>query len=167
MARIDFVTGAPEKYAHLVDALATLPDRLRTAVGNHRAGDLRRAPGEGEWSVHEILAHLAFYARVNGVFIHQMVTMYDQERRPFASGHQEPECLAMEPAALLDDIERELGKTVDFLAGTPDAAWGRRGMVRGASRSVRQMVAQHIEHFEEHVAEIAQQLGAAQTAGNR
>src|SRR5690554_953973 len=149
MARIDFVTGAPEKYAHLVDALATLPDRLSAAVGNHRTGDLRRPPAEGAWSVQEILAHLAFYAHANGVFIHQMVTMYDQERRPFPPGHQDPELLRLEPAALLEYIRDEIGQTVDFLSGTPDAAWGRRGMVRGASRSVRQMVAQHIEHNEE------------------
>ena len=167
MSRIDFVTGAPEKYAHLVDALATLPDRLRAAVGNARGADLRRAPSEGEWSVHEILAHLAFYAHANGVFIHQAVTMTDAQRRPWDPGHQDPECLAMDTGALVEFIADELGKTTDFLAGTPDAAWGRRGLIRGASHSVRQIVALHISHFEEHIEEIAARRGAEVAAPAR
>ncbi len=167
MSRIDFVTGAPEKYAHLVDALATVPDRLRTAVGSHRATDLRRAPAEGEWSVQEILAHLAFYSHANGVFIHRMVTMADPQRTPFPPGHQDPDLLAMDPDALLAYITDEIGQTVAFLSETPDAAWGRRGLIRGASQSVRQVVASHTGHFEEHIAEIAARLHAAEPAATR
>jgi hypothetical protein len=164
MSRIDFVTGAPEQYAHLVDALATLPDRLRTATGGRRDAELRRGPESGGWSTHDILSHLAFYAHTNGVFIHQAVTMTDAQRRPFPPGHQDPELQAMDPAALLDYIDAEIGKTVDFLAGTPDAAWGRRGLIRGASQSVRQIVASHIAHFEEHVEEIARLNASAPAA---
>src|SRR5690606_35290590 len=47
LSRIDFVTGAPEKYAHLVDALATVPDRLRLVLRGRTTAELRREPGEG------------------------------------------------------------------------------------------------------------------------
>jgi uncharacterized damage-inducible protein DinB len=157
MSRIDFVTGAPQKYAHLVDSLATVPDRLRRAVAGRSAGDLRREPAGGDWSAQRVLAHLAVYAHHNGVFIHRMVTMWDPERAAFDEDAliDQHGYLRMEPNDLLQLIDDEVSKTVDFLSETPDAAWGRRGMVAGASRSVRQQVQRHIDHFQEHIDQVA------------
>ena len=161
MSRIDFVTGAPLKYAHLVDRLSTVPDRTRQAVGRAGSGDLRREPAGGGWSAQRVLAHMAVYAHHNGVFIHRMVTMYDQNRTPFDEDAivEHEGFLRMDPANLVRYIDDEVSKTVDFLAETPDAAWGRRGMVNGASRSVRQQVQRHIDHFEEHIDQVAELLG--------
>lgn len=154
MSRIDFVTGAPEKYAHYVDSLATLADRTRAVLAGRTSADLTRDPGNSEWSAQRVLAHMAHYARANGVFIHQVATMTDPLRAPFPPGHEDPDLVAMNGAALLDALEQELAQTSDFLAGTPDASWGRPGRIRGTRRSLRQIVAAHINHLEEHIEQL-------------
>lgn len=166
MSRIDFVTGAPEQYAHLVDALATVPDRVRAAVNGHSDDDLRRPTEDGGWSAQRVLAHLAIYAHSTGVFIHRMVTMTDPER-VFEDEDAIVEARGLMNSAaedLLRELEAEVGETVGFLSETPDAAWGRRGMAMGMSRSVRQQVQRHIDHFEEHIAQLHEILGTREQA---
>ncbi|MEX2446004.1 MAG: DinB family protein [Dehalococcoidia bacterium] len=162
MSRIDFVTGAPEKYAHLVDALSTLPGRVSAAVEGRPAADLRREPPDG-WSAQRILGHVAFTTAANRVFIHQMATMTDPHRAPFPVGHEDDALAQGDPADLVRQIQEETAAIVELLSGTPDASWGRAGYVREARLSLRQMVTRHIEHVEEHIAQIAQVLaqGAA------
>lgn len=160
MSRIDFVTGAPEKYVHLVEALATVPERLRSVAANARAASWNAAPREGgEWTAQHTLAHMALYAQKNGVFIFQMANMTDPARLPF---DEEAETAALEnrpTAELIALVESEIGKTVELLSGTPDAAWGRPGSIRGARRSLRQQVQSHAEHMQGHVDQIADALG--------
>ena len=55
---------------------------------------------------------------------------------------------------LLDYIDQEIEQTVELLAHTPDAAWGRRGIVDGNSYSLRQRVAAHADHIREHTTQI-------------
>lgn len=154
MSRIDFVTGAPEKYAHLVDALSTVPERLRDALAGRSADELARAGSEGAWSVQRTLAHMAVYAHANGVFLHRMVTMTDPPRREIDEEAGAAALGQLDAAALLAEVEREIGKTVDFLSETPDAAWGRPGRISGLRRSVRQQVSLHINHMDEHLTQI-------------
>lgn len=160
MARIDFVTGAPEKYAHLVESLATVSERLRGVTANVRASAWTAAPREGgEWTALRTLAHMALYAQKNGVFIHQMATMTEPARLAF---DEDVETTAIEnrpPADLIAIVESEVGKTVELLSGTPDAGWGRPGSIRGARRSLRQQVQSHAEHLQGHVDQIADALG--------
>ena len=160
MARIDFVTGAPEKYAHLVESLATVSERLRGVTATVRASAWTAAPHEGgEWTALHTLAHMALYAQKNGVFIHQMATMTEPARLAF---DEDAETAALEnrtPADLIAIVESEVGKTVELLSGTPDAGWGRPGSIRGARRSLRQQVQSHAEHLQGHVDQIADALG--------
>ncbi|MFA7298009.1 MAG: DinB family protein [Dehalococcoidia bacterium] len=153
MSRIDFVTGAPEKYAHLVEALATVATRLRATVEGKRDAELRREP-EGAWSAHHVLAHMALFAQRNGVFIHQMGTMTDPDRLPFDEEAETKAWMGKPAAGLIDVIEEEIAKTVEFLSGTPDASWGRPGKIRGARRSLRQQVESHGNHMAEHIEQI-------------
>ena len=157
MPRIDFVTGAPEQYAALVDQLSTVGARLAAVLAGHPDAALRRAPPDG-WSVQRVLGHMAFHAHANGVFIHQLATMTDPQRTPFPSGYEDPALAVRDPLELLQLIEDETAQTVALLSGTPDAAWGRPGFVRGARRSLRQHVQAHIDHLEEHIAQLAQLL---------
>lgn len=157
MSRIDFVTGAPEKYAHLVDNLATVPERLRDVLANRRDAELRRAPEDG-WSVVRILAHMRLYAERNGVFIHQMGTMTDPVRQPFEESEAEAYA-SLSADRLLDEFEREVGKTVAFLSLLPDASWGRPGRLAAGRRSLRQQVQLHTDHLNEHIAQIERVLG--------
>ena len=50
--RIDFVTGAPEKYAALVDALSVAPNQYRAALGRVSDAVMRQEPAEpaGAWA---------------------------------------------------------------------------------------------------------------------
>jgi hypothetical protein len=168
MARIDFVTGAPEKYAHLVDALSTIPDRLDQVVAGHSDADLRRAPqaaAEGDpWSAHRALGHMAFHCDAYRVFIHQMATMSDPARKPFPGGVEDDALLEGSPAQLVERIRADIAGTVAFLSRTPDASWGRPGFVNGAKRSLRQQVQMHITHLEAHIAQIAQAVAAPSAA---
>ncbi len=159
MSRIDFVTGAPEKYAHLVDALAIVPERLRQAVAGRRDAELRREAPDG-WSAVRILAHMRLYAERNGVFIHQMGTMTDPIRQPFEEASSE-DYLTLGGERLADDIEREVGQTVAFLSLLPDASWGRPGRVASGRRSLRQQVQAHTDHLNEHLAQIEAVLAGA------
>ena len=160
MARIDFVTGAPEKYAQLVEALATVSERLRGVAANARAGAWTTAPRDGgDWTAQHTLAHMALYAQKNGVFIHQMATMTEPARLAFDEDAETAALEARPVSDLIAIVLSEVGATVDLLAGTPDAAWGRPGSIRGARRSLRQQVQSHADHLQEHVDQIAEALG--------
>lgn len=160
MSRIDFVTGAPEKYAHLVEALATVPERLRAVAATARPGRWTAEPhAGGEWTAQHTLAHMALYAQKNGTFIRQMATMTEPARLPFDEADETADLEALPTAELVALVESEVGKTVKLLSGTPDAGWGRPGSIRGARRSLRQQVQSHAEHLQGHVDQIAEALG--------
>jgi hypothetical protein len=160
MSRIDFVTGAPEKYAHLVEALATVSERLRSVAASAGPGSWTAPPREGgEWTAQHTLAHMALYAQKNGVFIYQMTTMTEPARLAFDEDAETAALEARPAAELVALVEAEVGKAVDLLSGTPDAAWGRPGTIRGARRSLRQQVQSHAAHLHGHVDQIADALG--------
>ena len=157
MSRIDFVTGAPERYIGEVRALAAIPDRLRAALEGHSAEDLRRAPSEGEWSPVRVLAHLLSYARHTGEFIYRIAWMqepvlvsWDEAAEVEREGWER-----LEGRELLARIRAEIESTVALLSETPDASWGRPGLhPLGGRRSLRQQVRTHVRHLEDHIAQI-------------
>ena len=157
MSRIDFVTGAPERYIGEVRALAAIPDRLRAALEGHDGEDLRRAPSEGEWPPVRVLAHLLSYARHTGEFIHRIAWMqepvwvsWDEAAEVEREGWER-----LEGRELLARIGAEIESTVALLSETPDASWGRPGLhPLGGRRSLRQQVRTHVRHLEDHIAQI-------------
>ncbi|MEI7926865.1 MAG: DinB family protein [Chloroflexota bacterium] len=161
--RIDFVTGAPEKYADLVDALSVIPGKVRAAVEGVSDAAMRQEPAGG-WSAMRNLAHLAFLAEANDVFITQMAKMTNPSRKQFPSGYIAEDLEALPVSVLLQRIEDAFSHLVGLLGHTPDAAWGRPGEARGMRRSIRQMAVYHAEHFDEHLAEIAKLVGAKAAA---
>ena len=171
MSRIDFVTGAPEKYAHLVDALAVLPGRYHAALDGASNAAMRDESPEGQstgtWSPQRILAHAVFVAEANDVFIHQMATMSEPARKPFPAGYEAIDLEALSAGDLLRRIDDAVTHTVALLSHTPDAAWGRPGYARGLRRSLRQQVVAHIAHFDEHLAEMTRLLGVGTAARAR
>lgn len=153
MTRIDFVTGAPEKYAHLVESLATAPHRLAEVMRGVSSAQARREVAGG-WSINQILGHTLLFASKNGVFIHQMATMTDPARAPFDDEAESAVLAQRDTQALVAEIEQEIAKTVELLSRTPDAAWGRPGFIRGGRRSLRQQVKSHADHMHEHIDQI-------------
>jgi hypothetical protein len=159
LTRIDFVTGAPEKYAHLVESLSTAPQRMADVMRGVTAPQARREVAEG-WSINQILAHTLVFASKNGVFIHQMATMTDPARAPFDEDAEVAALSTRETKSLVAEIEREIAKTVELLSRTPDAGWGRPGFIRGGRRSLRQQVKSHADHMHEHIDQIEAMLKA-------
>ena len=161
--RIDFVTGAPEKYADLVDALSRIPNQDRDALAGASDASMRAEPSGG-WSAQRNLAHVTFTSEANDVFIAQMAKMTMPVRKHFESGHVAEDLEPLSIADLLDRIEAAHSRLVELLSHTPDAAWGRPGEVRGKRMSLRQMVVIHIEHLGDHLAEIARLVAPAAAA---
>ena len=167
MSRIDFVTGAPEKYMPLVQELSLIPDRVERLVAGQTARDLQRAPSEDEWGAGRVLAHMISYAIHNGEFIRQIAWMTDPRRRAW---DEEAEVAAQRWAsqngsALAGALRAPIGETIDLLSGTPDAGWGRPGTVPGRGRrSLRQQVRGHIDHLDEHIGQLEQLLGVPEAA---
>ena len=114
-------------------------------------GALRRDPGNGEWPISRILAHMAVMAQRNGLFIYQMATMTDPARAPLDEDAEAGRLQHQNPLMLVDLIEAELGKTIALLSHTPDASWGRPGRKNGLRRSLRQEVETHGKHMHEHL----------------
>jgi hypothetical protein len=163
MSRIDFVTGAPERFMPLVDGLSTVADRAAAALGGISAGEARQAP-EGEWSAVRILAHMVSYARHNQEFIFAMAWMTDAVRQPWDEA-AEVEAAGwdrLEASALVELLRTELAPTVELLSETPDASWGRAGIAPGRGRrSLRQQVQGHLDHLEEHIEQLRARVEAA------
>ena len=110
-----------------------LPWRARSA------GETRQAT-EGEWSAVRVLAHMVSYARHNDEFINAVAWMTDAVRQSWdeAAEVEAEGWDRLDAAALADLLRAELAPTVDLLGGTPDASWGRAGIVpaRGRRRCV-------------------------------
>jgi hypothetical protein len=153
MPRIDFVTGAPEKYMPLVQEFTLIPARVEAVLGRGTAGDLQRAP-EGEWSPARILAHMICYARHNGDFIRQIAWMTEPQSQPWDEDDEVSRegLVTKNSAALLEALSSAIGETIQLLSHTPDAQWGRPGTVPNyGRRSLRQQLRAHIDHFGDHI----------------
>ncbi|MBM3140547.1 MAG: DinB family protein [Chloroflexi bacterium] len=157
MSRIDFVTGAPLRYMPLVDALATVPDRVEAVLRRHPGAHFHRAPAGGDWAPSRVLAHMLSYARHNGGFIY-MITWMTDPVRPAWDEEAEIEAegwLRLDASRAVEALRELIAPTVELLSTTPDASWGRPGgHPRDGRRSLRQQVQAHIDHLEEHTRQI-------------
>ncbi len=168
MSRIDFVTGAPKRHMHLVEALGAIPDRLQAMLAGHSTSELQAAPADGEWAAARILSHMISYARRNHEFIYRIVWMTDPIREPWDEDAEEQGWEQLDGAALVAALRAAIGETVELLSETPDASWGRPGIAGargsdrsgGTRRSLRQQVSEHTAHLEEHLLHIEQLLAA-------
>jgi DinB superfamily len=168
MSRIDFVTGAPEKYMSLVRDLTQVAERLEPLVASYTSRDLQRAPSEDAWGASRVMAHMISYAVHNGEFINQIIWMTDPRRRAWdEDGEVSSEGWTNKNgAALLEALREPLNETIELLSGTPDASWGRPGTVPGRGRrSLRQQVRAHIDHLNEHIDQVEELLAVPEAAG--
>jgi hypothetical protein len=168
MSRIDFVTGAPEKYMSLVRDLTQVAERLEPLVASYTSRDLQRAPSEDAWGASRALSHMISYAIHNGEFINQIVWMTDPRRRAWDEDAEVSSegWTNKNGAVLLEALREPLNDTIELLSGTPDASWGRPGMVPGRGRrSLRQQVGAHTAHLNEHIDQIEQLLAVPEAAG--
>jgi uncharacterized damage-inducible protein DinB len=141
----------------IIEALRLLPERVSEEVKGLSEEELRFRPGEGEWSLKEVVGHLRDFAEIDHDRLWRMIT----QERPFLPGYDQ-EALVRERnyqdadlPAVLDELASFRRQTVQVLTELVDANWTRTGrhQERGIS-SIRQLVdnlvrheAMHLEHI--------------------
>ena len=162
MSRIDFVTGAPEKYMPLVEELSTISDRIESLVSGCTDREMQQTNSADSWSIARIMAHMLSYTRHNSEFIHQIAWMTDPQRRPWDEIAEvtDQDLVSKDGTELSKVLRESIAKTVDLLSNTPDASWGRPGTVPGRGRrSLRQQLRNDINHLVEHIDQIEELVG--------
>ena len=139
-----------------------LADRLEKASA--RLAELgprvQAGRGDGEWSQHELLAHIAVLSKFYGVMVHKIssgqlteVDMLANTNLRDVAGEQ---LAAMAPAELLQMIRADHARTIKLLRSI-DAASLRRGARLPTGETVTaEFLARYplINHLEEHVEQL-------------
>lgn len=148
----------------LVERLNAFPNVLRQELAGASAATAASPPGDGSWSIRDILGHLCDHAR----FLHQRLSMIINLEEPRLAGYDE-EALAQarkaQPASiedLLAEFSAQRAATVDMLAELVHWNWARAGRHEQLGRiSVRQLVDRALAHDENHLHQIGTLKAAA------
>jgi hypothetical protein len=162
MSRIDFVTGAPIRYAENVSLFSNIPNLVKKALGEEKireenAKAIDAHSNETDWSSHRVLCHMRNYSYNITLLISRMLTDTDpkqiqwNENTEYLELNQSEKALLNINSQLKENIER----LVVMLSKTPDAAWGRAGTHLYLGRvSVKQLVKWHYNHLLQHIEQI-------------
>jgi hypothetical protein len=154
----------------IIEALRLLPERVSEEVKGLSEEELRFRPGEGQWSLKEVIGHLRDFAEIDHDRLCRMITQespflpgYDQEALVRERNYQEADL-----PAVLDELASFRRKTVQVLTELVDANWARTGrhLERGIF-SIRQFVEQLVRHEAmhlEHIRTLKQQATARRAA---
>jgi len=151
----------------IIEALRLLPERVTEEVKGLSEEELRFRPGEGLWSLKEVIGHLRDFAEIDHDRLCRMIKL----ERPILPGFdqeilvRERNCQEADLRAVLDELACFRRKTVQVLTELVDANWARTGrhQERGTF-SIRQ----HVEHLVRHEAMHLEHIRALkQQAGRR
>ncbi|MCC6315449.1 MAG: DinB family protein [Thermomicrobiales bacterium] len=144
------------------DALAQFRDGarlLREAVAGLSDADLGARPAPGEWSIREIVHHLADGELISAVRLRRLLT----EDAPVITGYDEAvyasrmryQERSVGPALAAFAAARALSS--DLLSGLAEADWARTG-IRGDDRAygIEQWVRGNAGHVQEHIIQIGE-----------
>ncbi len=136
--RLNGLRGAP---ARLAAAIAGVPPEL-----------LRQPPSPGEWSAHEILAHIRCCCDVWGAAIGRILAEDDPTIRAISPRGwiRRTNYLDLafdESLAAFTAQRRDLMARLEALS---PADWARDARITGAVRPLRQTVAGYVERLEQH-----------------
>lgn len=139
-------------------ALARAHDALFASITGLTEEQFRRRCGDNEWSISEILAHIAAARRRVGMQVRQMLDrqnvsisgLTDEERRREASqGRRLP------PPQIIHDLIGSYRRISEMLAGlAEDELWRMILCSGGGVLTIADLLRQHIQHELEHVAQI-------------
>ena len=149
--------------AEIVKALEAGPLILRRLVRDLPDETIRRRPGEGEWAIVEVVAHLADTEERTLDRTRRMLS----EGEPFLEPY-DPDALAIERAYLgmemageLDRFEALRAELASLLTGAGDASWRRVGEHGEHGRiTVQQLAAHTAGEDADHLAQIARMIPA-------
>lgn len=139
------------------------PARLKTALAKVPPEAMKWRPGEAQWSVHEVVCHLAdsesnaaLRIRYLAAEKKPLIVGYDQERwaRVF-DYHAAP----LEPALAVVNSVR--ANTSALLKRLPEAAWSATGEhTESGSYTAEDWLAIYAEHMEKHSGQIDRNVAA-------
>ncbi len=147
---------------HLADRLERASDRLAAIAPRIEAGG---SDGDGDWTNHEVLAHIAVLSKFYGVMVHRIasgklteVDLLANTNLRDVAGEQ---MAAIQPAELLGMIRADHARTAELLR-TIDAPSLRRSAVLPSGETVTaEFLARYplVNHLEEHVEQLERSLG--------
>ena len=133
----------------IIEALRLLPERVSEEVKGLSEEELRFCPGEGQWSLKEVIGHLRDFAEIDHDRLCRMIKLerpilpgFDQEVLIRERNYQEADL-----QAVLDELASFRHETVQVLTELVDANWARTGQhLERGTFSIRQ----HVEHLVDH-----------------
>lgn len=147
--------------AEVIERLQTIPGRIASAFGGRSASELRAAPGEGEWSPAEILAHLRAADDILSYRAYMMLARdnpplpaFDERRWAEVVGYAR-----LDPLASLRAYTLRRKELVRMLRGLAPEAWARTGQheQRGEVTLLDIMTTLAV-HEQEHCAQMERSL---------
>jgi hypothetical protein len=154
----------------VIQALRLLPNQVSEEARGLDEEALRFRPGEGEWSIKEVVGHLRDFAEIDHERLRRMITQerpilpgYDQETLVREHNYQDSDLQAVQ-----DELASFRRQTVQLLTELVDASWTRtaRHLERGIF-SIRQFVELLVRHEAlhlEHIRALKQQATAQRMA---
>jgi uncharacterized damage-inducible protein DinB len=138
----------------LIEAYEAAVIRLRAAVAGLTRDDLTARPGPGDWSIHEVVIHLA---DSDAISIDRMKRMLTEEDPPLLYAHESAYVRLLHPheqdladALTLFEVGRRQWARV--LRRLPDEAFDRGGVHDRRGRvTVGGLVADYVRHVDDHL----------------
>ncbi len=149
----------------IIEALKDLPENLAAELAGVPESVLRFSPGEGEWSVKEVVGHLRL---ADDVWLRRLYAVWSLTDPTLPAFEGEAEALAAAHALsdlgpLLDGLRVSRPRIVELLSHAVD--WTRTGIWHGVGRrSLKQLAEFLVSHDADHLAQL-RALKAAATSG--
>jgi uncharacterized damage-inducible protein DinB len=143
--------------------------RLVATVERAPAAPLERQPRPEDWSITQVLAHVAEILPYWSSQAREVAARAPGDVRPYGRTHEDPDRIAAVEQHAHDSRENSLARVrasldeaVGMLRAIPAEGWSRTALhARRGEMSVEQIVDQFlIDHLEEHCAQLEQTLAA-------
>ena len=160
MSRIDFVTGAPIRYAEIVSDVANLSNLTKKAIEQkitEKKSKKDTSSNEEEWSTHRILCHMLNYSSNINLLITRMLVDTDPKQIKWNENsiYENLKQKEKPTISIFNQFKENIEELVATLSKTRDAAWGRSGNhVYLGKISVKQLVKWHCNHLVQHINQI-------------
>jgi uncharacterized damage-inducible protein DinB len=144
-----------EAQLEIIEALKRLPDDVEAETDGVGEAVLRYRPGEGEWSIKEIIGHLRDAAEVWHKRIYTTATLTDPRFPPWdgEASVRDRFYLEADLRTMIDEMREWRLKTVDVLSHAVD--WTRLGQHGEIGRrTLKQWAEYMVEHEAGHLASI-------------
>lgn len=148
----------------IIETLKHFPNRLEAALDAVPEAALSLKPGEDEWSIKEVVGHLAYAEEIWYRRLYQVWSLHDPVLMAFDPALEEASinraAASSDLAPFLAEIRAKRPRIVDLLSTAVD--WTRTGQWRGTGRrSLKQLALALLDHDEDHLRQIAALKAAA------